>query len=115
MSIPLTNYKVKGTDLFSGVNGPGAPTGATGYNAVGTNLFTYYTSQGSKYQSNLSNFNYIYNGTPFDIMLYNYFSKATIGTPANATFNNVNSRLSWTITGNTTILFNFPNINNFFY
>jgi hypothetical protein len=110
MSIPLTNYNVNGTNLFSGINGPGAPTGATGYNVDGTNLFSYYTSQGSKYQSNLSNFNYIYKGTTYDIMLYNYFTKATIGTPANATFDKIKNRLCWKITGNTTILFNFPNI-----
>jgi hypothetical protein len=109
MSIPLTNYKVNGVDLFLGITGPGQPVGATGYNAKGTNLFTYYTNQGANYQSNLSGFNYIYQGTPFDIMLYNYFSKAIIGTPANATFNNINGRLCWKIINNTTIIFNFPN------
>ena len=109
MSIPLTNYKVNGIDLFSGINGPDAPIGATGYNVNGTNLFTYYTSQGSNYQSNLSKFNYIYNGTPFDIMLYNYFSKAFSIYENSATFNNISGRLCWKITSSTGILFNFPN------
>jgi hypothetical protein len=104
MSIPLTNYTVNGIDLFAGITGPAAPVpppGGTGYIVNGSDLFTYYTSQGSNYQSNLSKFNYIYLGTPFDIMLYNYFSKATFGTPANATFNKINNRLCWQIKGTT--------------
>ena len=109
MSQPLTKYTVNAIDLFSGINGPGQPIGAIEYNVNGTNLFTYYTSQTSNYQSNLSKFNYTYNGTPFDIMLYNYFSKAIIGTPANATFSNLFGRLCWKITGTTTFTVNFPN------
>jgi hypothetical protein len=110
MSIPLTNYyDATGTDIFANITGPGQPTGATGYFVDVTNLFTYYTSQGANYQLNLSKFEYIYNGTPFDIMLYNYFSKATIGTPANATLNNINGRLCWKIKNNTTVTFRFPN------
>jgi hypothetical protein len=105
----MTNYEVKSGDLFSGVDGPGQPVGADGYVVGNTNLFTYYTNQGANYQSNLSGFDYIYQGTPFDIMLYNYFSKASIGTPGNATFNNINGRLCWIITGSTTVTFNFPN------
>ena len=50
-------YLVNGTDLFSGIAGPGQPVGAIGYNVNGTNLFTYYTNQGANYQSNLSKFN----------------------------------------------------------
>lgn len=117
MSIPLTKYQVNGNDLFSGVDGPGAPPngGATGYVVNGTNLFTYYNNQGSNYQSNLSKFNYIYLGTPFDIMLFNYFSKAVIGTPGNATLNKINNRLCWKIINTTNFKFNFPYATTIYY
>jgi hypothetical protein len=106
----MTNYYVGEVDLFSGVDGPGQPVGADGYDVGETNLFSYYTNKGVNYQSNLSGFDYIYQGTPFDIMLYNYFSKASIGTPGNATFSKINNRLCWKIIGNTTVNVRFPNI-----
>ena len=110
-TIPLTGYQVNGVDLFSSQTGPTAPTDAnfTGYNMNGFNLFTRYNALQSNYMINLSNFNYIFRGTKFDIILYNYFTKATIGRPANAIFSKTNNRLCWKIINGTTVQFKFPN------
>jgi len=104
MSNQLTGYKVGATDLFDFHTSN--PLLNTGYNVGIKDIFTYYTDLSANYQANLSKFNFIYKNNNFnnnvDIILYNYFSKSTIGTPANAIFGNINNRLCWKINGNTT-------------
>lgn len=100
----LTGYKVGAVDLFAFHTSN--PASNTGYNVGIKDIFTYYADLSGNYQTNLSKFNFIYKNNNFnnnvDIILYNYFSTATIGTPANAIFGNINNRLCWEITNTTT-------------